>query len=161
MRDIEEVVRVTYERAHKETAHPVYPQHDDLAQNCLKNWVARGYKNPKTTTTYTLLNNFNRQTKPEFKKSYNTIEIEDFMSEASTNPYSKVRQNMYLGEFFDWIESKYGKTRHYDMMYRNTFLDEGMTSIATDYKMTRQALHVAKTKLIEGYKQHLNDKIEK
>jgi len=149
MKDIEEVVEITYNRARKQVAHSVYPQHDDLAQNCLKNWVARGYKHPKTTTTYTLLNNYNRITMPEYQKNYNEIKLEDWVSEHNLSETKDLHKKMYLKEFFDWLPDD---GRAQDLFYRNTILGENMTSIANSYSITRQALHVYKTKIIERYK---------
>ena len=145
---IEKVVKITYNRANKELAHPVYPNHEDLAQNCLTNWVARGYKNPSTTTKYTLLSNYNRQTKPEFNKSYKEVELDDFHAELSISNEEKMHKDMYLKEFFDWLPT--GRPK--DMMYRNSILGEELSSIAASYGVSRQALHVAKTKIIEQYK---------
>ena len=145
---IEDMVRIINKRANKELAHPVYPNNEDLAQNCLTNWVARGYKNHSTTTKYTLLSNYNRQTKQEFNKSYNEVELDDFHPELNVSNEEKMFKDMYLKEFFEWLPT--GRPK--DMFYRNIFLDEKLSSIAISYGMSRQALHVAKTKLIEQYK---------
>ena len=145
---IEKVVNITYNKSNKQLAHPVYPNNEDLAQNCLTNWVARGYKNPSTTTKYTLLINYNRQTKPEFNKSYKEVELDDFHRELSVSNENKLFQDMYLKDFFEWLP----EGRPKDMFYRNIFLDEKLSSIAISYGLSRQALHVAKTKIIEQYK---------
>ena len=145
--DISKVVRITYERAGKQVAHPTYPQHEDLAQNCLTNWVARDYKNPSTTTKYTLLSDYNRKTKPEFNKSYSEVEITDLVSDESQS--KDIISQIDLKDFFDWLPSG----RASDMFYRNCIRGEELSEIARDYNVSRQALHVSKTKFIQRYKE--------
>jgi len=151
----EDLLNISYSMALRHKQHPVYPTVDDYVQEsmvALEGFSAE--KHPLKTIYYCHMNTFARKYMPEYNKDINKKPSEEMYRELPDRQENLV-DKIALKEFFNWLP----EGRAYDMFYRNCILGEGMTSIANSYGLSRQALHVAKTKLIVKYqKEKVNRK---
>ena len=148
-KSIGEWVKIAHSMAKKHIEHNIYPTHEDLAQNALVNVIASKYKRPTSTIYYSLLNDYNRKTKPALNETNQTLEFEG--NENSNNEYKTIEDKIALQDFFEWLPTSKAK----DIFYRNIMLDDSLTDIAKDYGCTRQNIHVYKTRIIEKYKEYI------
>ncbi len=147
MKSIKDYVNIAYHNAYKQSAHTVYPQHDDLAQNSLANLVARNYKHPTTTLKYSMLNDFNRKTLPAYKESYKTDEYRDECM-GTDQMFKTIDNKIFLKEFMAWLPSN--EDRYVWEQYLNH--DRTMSDIGKEINKSRAVMSWYKIKIIEAFK---------
>jgi len=141
----QDLLNIAYNKSYAtQIESPMY-SHDDIVQDAMKNIYASSMSRPLSIMYYSMLNGYNRRVKPDLTRAESSDGIEDWNS-RSDKMHKSIDDKVAIKEFFDWLPKQ-----HKELFYRNIIMGQDMTEIAQYLGVTRQALHVRKTKCILGY----------